>query len=118
MPAWPSTLPSPKVEGYATAPDAAFIRTDMEAGPARQRQRYSVTPNSVSLNWLFTAAEMLIFRAFYRDDLSLGTGWFDVDLDIGDGFQSYEARFVAAPRSSKVSCFWLVSATLEVRNGG
>ena len=39
---WPTQLPKPKLDGYSLAPQAAFARTDMDAGPARQRRRFLV----------------------------------------------------------------------------
>ena len=40
---FPKTLPYPTVQGYAIKPGEAIVRTEMEAGPARQRRRYTQT---------------------------------------------------------------------------
>ena len=42
---FPKTLPYPTVQGYAIKPGEAIVRTEMEAGPARQRRRYTQTPS-------------------------------------------------------------------------
>ena len=38
---WPTTLPLPTVEGYGIRSGEAILRTEMEAGPARQRRRFT-----------------------------------------------------------------------------
>ncbi len=42
---WPDTLPLPTVQGYAVQPEDAILRTEMEAGLARQRRRFTNVPN-------------------------------------------------------------------------
>ena len=46
---FPKTLPYPTVQGYAIKPGEAIVRTEMEAGPARQRRRYTQTPSRTYL---------------------------------------------------------------------
>ena len=46
---FPKTLPYPTVQGYAIKPGEAIVRTEMEAGPARQRRRYTQTPSRVQI---------------------------------------------------------------------
>ncbi len=36
---WPATLPLPTIDGYGVHPGEAVLRTEMEAGSARQRRR-------------------------------------------------------------------------------
>lgn len=116
MAAWPGTLPVPVLSGYGGSPAQAFVRTDMEAGPARQRQRFTATPEDLTVSWKFTPAQMEIFRVFWQDTIHRGADWFTMTLDTGDGLIAYDTRFTkpykyqAAPGMN-----WVVSADIEVR---
>lgn len=116
MAAWPTSLPRPLLSGYSVEPTQAFIRTDMEAGPARQRKRFTAVPNEVVASWKFKPAEMETFLDFYAVDINQGTDYFTCELDIGNGFQTYNVRFTAAPkRQALPGMNWNVSGRLEVR---
>lgn len=56
---FPKRLPYPTVEGYSIRPDEAIIRTDMEAGPARQRRRYTQTPSKISVKWVMSPEQLV-----------------------------------------------------------
>lgn len=115
MPAWPSTLPAPKIEGYNVKPEAGFIRTDMEAGPARQRKRFTVVPQKLEASWRFTSAQMATFKTFFKTTINLGTDWFTMTLDIGDGLISYNVRFTAPHVDAiKSGMNWDVNGQIEV----
>ena len=117
MAAWPSTLPRPRFGGYAVKPGQSFVRTDMETGAARQRKRSSSAPEEIALNWVFTSAEMAVFRAFFKTDLGEGSIWFTMNLDLGAGSVSCDIRFKAPYDAAlKRGMFWEVSGKLEVRN--
>jgi hypothetical protein len=114
---FPSTLPAPLLAGYGGEPANAVIRTDFEAGPARQRRRFTATPHQLDVAWRFKPAEMIAFREFFKVDINLGVDWFNVDLDIGDGLASYVARFIGAYKYDRLSPnAWHVTAKLEVEN--
>ena len=114
---YPSTLPAPLLSGYSGEAEKAFIRTDMDSGPARQRQRFTATPNKLQLSWRFTPNEMIDFRTFFKTDIHHGTDWFNMSLDIGDGVASYVVRFTEPFKYARNSNrAWDVSASIEVEN--
>ena len=61
MIAWPETLPLPTVEGYGIQPGDAILRTEMEAGPARQRRRFTQVPSRVSVRWIMRRDQFALF---------------------------------------------------------
>lgn len=117
MAAWPDTLPKPLLSGFQGDAGANVARTDMDAGPARQRLRYGDSPDALNVGWLFKPAEMPLFKAFWSVDINKGADWFLMDIDIGDGLQSYEVRLVAGHyQYQKLSGGnWQVTANLDVR---
>jgi len=113
---WPVTLPLPSIGGYSVHPGEAILRTEMEAGPARQRRRYTQVPSRISVRWTFRRDQFALFEAWYRWQAKEGGEWFEINLLGGLGLVVHEARFTrpfdARPRSG---ILWEVSSELEIR---
>ena len=90
---FPKRLPYPTVEGYSIRPDEAIIRTDMEAGPARQRRRYTQTPSKIAVKWIMSPEQFCLFEAWYKYYAKEGAEWFVITLLGGIGLTEQEARF-------------------------
>lgn len=63
---FPKKLPYPTVEGYTIRPGEAIVRTEMEAGPARQRRRYTQTPSKIAVKWIMNPEQFCLFEAWYK----------------------------------------------------
>lgn len=113
---WPTTLPLPTIEGYGVHPGEAILRTEMEAGPARQRRRFTSVPSRISVRWLFRRQQFALFEAWYRWHAKEGGEWFEIDLLGGLGLVAHEARF-ARQFEARVrgGVLWEVTSELEVR---
>lgn len=90
---FPEKLPYPTTEGYAIKPGEAIVRTDMEAGPARQRRRYEQTPSKISVRWVMNREQFSLFEAWYKYYAKEGAEWFVITLLGGLGLLKQEARF-------------------------
>ena len=77
---FPKTLPYPTVQGYAIKPGEAIVRTEMEAGPARQRRRYTQTPSRITVKWIFNLEQFAVFEAWYKYYAQEGGEWFYITL--------------------------------------
>ena len=111
------SLPNPLVEGYGGTQDRAFIRTEMEAGSTRQRQRYSAANTQLNATWFFSGTEMTTFKTFFDTTINRGTDGFTCTLDVGAGMTAYDVRFTQPYQFSKLEgTYWRVSANLELRN--
>lgn len=119
MPTWPSLLPRPQITGYGLNPADQTVRTDMEVGTARSRRRTASRNDQITVNWLFTDAQMAVFRAFFDGDADGGSAWFSVDLAFGDaGLRNREARFIGPWQATPTGGLnWDVTAKLETRGG-
>ena len=113
---WPDRLPLPTIEGYGIQPGEAILRTEMEAGPARQRRRFTNVPSRITVRWVMSAEQFLLFEAWYRWAAAEGGAWFEIDLLGGLGMVPQEARFTrqfeARPHRGLL---WEVTSGLEVR---
>ena len=123
--AWPDRLPLPTFQDYAVEPLDAVLRTEMEAGPARQRRRYTQTPLRMSVRWHFTAWQYALFVSWFEYRAKAGGEWFSITLLDGLGMTPHEVRFAGcgqAPYRAQPSqggpgggARWVVVSALEVR---
>ena len=110
---WPTQLPKPSLDGYGLAPQACVARTDMDAGPARQRRRFTQAPTEITQSFRMTAAQFALFEAWFEHRAKSGAEWFDAPMENGLGVTTVECRFVE-PWTSRplggdlhdVSCKW------------
>jgi len=113
---WPERLPLPSIEGYGISPGEAILRTEMEAGPARQRRRFTQVPSRITVRWIMDRGQFALFEAWYRWAAAEGGTWFEIDLLGGLGLLPQEARFTrqfeARPYRGRL---WEVTSELEIR---
>lgn len=122
MATFPSALPAPQLTGYQANPQDQVVRTQMEVGTARMRLRSAAQIDKVSVQWLFTDAQMAAFRTWYYQASSSGggasgTSWFSIALALGQtGLTTVTARFFAPYQAEAgAGLLWHVKADLEVR---
>ena len=113
---WPPTLPLPTVEGYGIRPGEAILRTEMEAGPARQRKRFTQVPSRIAVRWLMRREQFALFEAWYRWQAKEGGEWFEIPLLGGVGLLDHEARFTRQFEARLTGgVLWEIASELEVR---
>ena len=100
---WPDRLPLPTIESYGIQPGEAILRTEMEAGPARQRRRFTNVPSRITVRWVMRAEQFLLFESWYRWAAAEGGAWFEIDLLGGLGLLPQEARFTRPVRGATPS---------------
>lgn len=114
---FPKHLPLPTVQGYKIKPDDAILRTDMEAGLARQRRRFSQTPSKISVRWLMNQEQFSLFEAWYKYHAKEGAEWFLISLLGGLGLLEQEARFIKQFEASLFNgTLWEITSELEIRD--
>ena len=114
---WPATLPLPTVQGYSVQPGEAIVRTEMEAGLARQRRRFTHVPTKVSVRWLMRRDQYAVFEGWYRWHAKEGANWFTITLLGGLGLLEQEARFTRqfSARLTAGGMLWDITSELEIR---
>ena len=114
---WPQTLPLPTVQGYGVQPGEAILRTEMEAGLARQRRRFTDVPTKVSVRWIMRRDQYAIFEGWYRWQAKEGANWFTITLLGGLGLLDQEARFTRqfSARLLAGGTLWEITSELEIR---
>lgn len=78
MPSWPNTLPQFALEsGYQEDTQDQTIETQMEAGPAKIRRRFTKEIRTYEIQMMMTQAQAAAFDTFWQTDCLGGSISFD-----------------------------------------
>ena len=104
---WPGTLPTtPLQTGYSENQLAGnAIRSQMDAGPAKQRNRYTSTVKWLGMVFEMTGAQVTTFLTFYQTTLGNGAIPFD-GLPHPRTLASVTMRFDASRPPETVATGW------------
>ena len=118
LPSWPGTLPTASVLGsYQIAQsNQPPLRTEMNAGNDRMRQRYTKRVGQVSFALVMSAAKVETLKTFVWTTLGGGSSQFTMPLRIGG---SVVTKTVALTEGTFAATqigfdFWRVQMTLRV----
>ena len=74
LPIWPSDLPAaPLVERYQEIFADTSLRTKMDQGPAKVRQRTTAGVSELALSYLVSGLQAQVLEAFYQETLAGGS---------------------------------------------
>lgn len=114
-PTWPATLPAPQADNsaaYAGMEEA--IRTEMDAGVAKMRPRWTGTAEPFSCTLKMSQAQVATLQTFYGTTLKRTLPFDWIDFRTGD---TATYRFIRKPAASYIKGLvdrWLVTLQLEV----
>ena len=80
-------------DSYSWTPQTAFVRTEMEVGPARQRRRASTMPTTFSCKMILTRYQVAILEAWYKYKIESGAAWFTMPVLTETGMIDTSVRF-------------------------
>ena len=73
MPTWPTTLPQePRIDSSFETPPNLLSRTEMDAGPAKIRKRFTSGARKFEAGYHFTPEMMTAWEDFYENYISDG----------------------------------------------
>lgn len=112
---WPVTLPQNPyaVDGARYQRPFNAVRSEMDAGPAKQRRRYTAVPSAITFTLHLSKAQWAILETFYSVTLKTVEAFNWIDFRTGNA-ASY--RFVAAPAETYLGGdgdYWSVDIQLE-----
>ena len=114
-PVWPVSLPqTPPWNGYSESPPDTVLRTQMDAGPAKTRQRFTAGVRPIQERIRMSWDQVATLDTFYVTTLSNGALKFDWVHPRTAAVSVY--RFTAAPswRPSSRGKAWDVTMQLEI----
>jgi len=97
MATWPASLPQTLLQAsYKETLPRTKIRTQMDAGPPKQRRRYTAAPRPITACQNLTTTQVADLKTFHNTTLQGGALAFDwTDPIPGSGTVSF--RFVSEP---------------------
>lgn len=114
---FPSSLPCAIVDGYGYQRKDIVVRTELDTGRTRMRQRFSDGPATVSVQWVMKGWHFAYFEGWFLHTIEAGALPFNINLNVGSGYQPHECRFLApyAMEGLASGDVYRVSAQLEAR---
>src|SRR5208282_3063840 len=104
---------SPLLENFQELLPQTAIRTDMDTGPAKIRQRTTAAVGSLMVSYLLSTAQTEALDTFYETTLFGGSGAFDYTHPRTG--VTLSCRFVSPPSYAPVNgTYFKATLTLEV----
>ena len=116
-PTWPSSLPVPLVEGVSYTSQDNIIRSQMDAGVAKIRRRFTAVPEDVSFQLLLTLAQIQTLVDFHDITLKgvLPFDWIEFRKPEADWGTLVTYRFKSRPTFVPVhGKLWRATLELEL----
>lgn len=117
MAAWPGSLPQYMELGLSETRQQGFIRSPNDAGPAKQRKRFTAASRYLTGTMALSKAQRDTFETFYTTTLGEGADEFDMNDPLD--FSVKSMRFREAPEMQLLTGggdggHWRVSLSLEI----
>lgn len=119
MASWPGTLPQEVLANVSRTRQSGRIRSQMDAGPAKQRARFTATTKNYDASIIVNGVQLETFYTFYEDTLANGTDSFTWTDPFSDASQTLRFReepedTLLKPASSPNDRLYSISLPLEV----
>ncbi len=114
MPAWPVSLPQrPLANSFQEQAPDLLLRSQMDQGPDKTRQRYTAGVRNMQMQMTLTAAQVETLDNFFINDLSGGAAKFDWVHPRTAAAETF--RFTEPPNYSQLTKgAYSVSLNLEI----
>jgi hypothetical protein len=108
---YPANLPGIRASGFQSQYQDPVIRTQMDAGPVKQRLRYTAAPKKFTVTAVFNEAEREIFESWFTATLGFGTLRFAMQNPQTLALEEF--RFTGAYSERETDGFFEISLPLE-----
>jgi hypothetical protein len=108
---YPAALPAVRASGFQSQYQDPVIRTQMDAGPVKQRLRYTAAPKRFTVSIVVNEAERKLFEAWFTETLGFGTLRFV--MQNPQTLEPEEFRFTGAYGETELDGLFELSLPLE-----
>lgn len=114
---YPNGLPAAQKADRAFKLVDPLVSTASDNGQTRWDRRFTDTPASTPVSWIFSDLEFQVFGAWYRDAIRSGAEWFEMPLSSPSGRHVEQCHFVAGYDGPTRLGYnrWRVGASLVLR---
>ena len=109
---YPTSLPYPLQNGYATTHKPNILRTAMSDGYARQRLVNQGAPDKVNCQILLNEKQYCDLLQWYKADIQSGASWFVMPLLRTEGEQSIQYKYVRIQNGEMTATLLSTSAAV------
>lgn len=117
-PQWPTyAFGYPQRNGYGYKDQSNIIRSQPEAGPAKERRRFSCVPSEFPVTFIMSDAVLAQFDGFHHYELLDGAKWFEAPLPTGMGSGRQLVKFkgdIGVDADPNRPGKWIVKGVWEV----
>lgn len=114
MATWPASLPqSVQQQGYGEPFGNTAIRSEVDKGPAKMRQRFTAAISNFNITMILTTAQVATLETFYITTLAGGTAQFTW-VHPRTAAAVTTMRFVKPPQISALGANYTAAMALEV----
>ncbi|MDR2471499.1 MAG: hypothetical protein LBD09_05260 [Treponema sp.] len=108
---YPDNLPAVRASGFSAQYKDPVIRTQMDAGPVKQRLRYTAAPKRFTGSIIVDEAERRIFETWFTQDLAFGALRFVMRNPETGSWEEF--RFTETYKENETDGFFELSFSLE-----
>jgi hypothetical protein len=108
---YPDSLPAVRSSGFQSGYQDPVVRTQMDAGPVKQRLRYTAAPKKFTVTIVVDEAERAIFEAWHKE--TLGFGALRFAMENPQTRELEEFRFTAMYGETELDGLFELSLPLE-----
>ncbi|MDR1575600.1 MAG: hypothetical protein LBS37_06300 [Treponema sp.] len=108
---YPAALPPVRSSGFQSRYQDPVIRTQMDAGPVKQRLRYTAAPKHFTVSIIVDETQREIFEAWFSETLGFGTLRFV--MENPQTLQPEEFRFTGMYGETEADGLFELSLPLE-----
>jgi len=109
---WPSSLPSPLLDGYRKEIVDSVLRQSPDSGPPIARRRFTSGGETIVFNIIIDQTQLNTLESFYYNTTNYGVELFNFNDPLTNTIK--ECQFTAPP-SYEVISQKLIRATIQVR---
>lgn len=115
---FPSLLPLPQLATHRYDHPNTILRTEMDSGYARQRQRFQNPPTPMKASWKLNSDQLAVFEGWLMHLVAGGTAWFTMKVKTPLGLLDHQVRFVKPPTGVRPLSgnLWEISADVEIKD--
>lgn len=114
---WPESLPLPLLTSHGYTPGNNLVESKVDSGYSRTRRRFKNVPDTMTVKFLFNAAQAAIFEGWFHHTITDGNDWFLMKVKVASGVVEHEVKFKPPPKkmTALTTQLWQKDASMWIK---